>query len=238
MNVALLLAGGTGSRLGADMPKQYIEVAGKPVISYSMETLLNHNEIDAIQIVASKKWHKQIEKWLSENDLSNKTGKKFRGFSKTGENRQLSILNGLEDIKEYAEMTDYVLIHDAARPMISGELITRCLNEVKEYDGVIPVLPMTDTVYYSTDGKKVSSLLNRNEIFAGQAPEVFVLGKYLQANRDLLPDDIFDINGSTEVAVMAGMNIAMIAGDERNYKITTAEDMARFENEKSLRNRG
>ncbi|MDE7427740.1 MAG: 2-C-methyl-D-erythritol 4-phosphate cytidylyltransferase, partial [Lachnospiraceae bacterium] len=153
---------------------------------------------------------------------------KFRGFSAPGENRQLSIFNGLEDIRKYAEESDIVLIHDAARPLLSDRQITDCLKVVAGHDGVLPVLPMKDTVYYSEDGISVSSLLERARIFAGQAPEAFVLGKYYEANKKLLPDRILQINGSTEPAIMAGMDIAMIPGDEGNFKITTKADLERF----------
>ena len=87
---------------------------------------------------------------------------------------------------------------------------------------------MKDTAYLSEDGRAVSSLLDRRKVFAGQAPEVFLFGRYYEANRALLPEKILEINGSTEPAVMAGMDIAMIPGDERNFKITTAIDLERF----------
>ena len=122
-----------------------------------------------------------------------------------------------------------MLIHDAARPLLSAGLIHDCLQGLVGYGGVLPVLPMKDTVYLSEDGKEISSLLDRKQIFAGQAPEVFRLGAYCRANQALLPDRILTINGSTEVAVMAGMKVHMISGDERNFKITTAEDLQRFE---------
>ena len=93
---------------------------------------------------------------------------------------------------------------------------------------MLPVLPMKDTVYLSSDGERVTALLNRNEIFAGQAPELFRFDKYYEANKRLLPNEILRINGSTEPAIMAGMNIAMIPGDENNFKITTQADLERF----------
>lgn len=88
---------------------------------------------------------------------------------------------------------------------------------------------MKDTVYVSKDGKRVDSLLKREEIFAGQAPEVFVFGKYYRANMSLLPEKIHEINGSTEPAVMAVMDIVMIPGEERNFKITTGADLEQFQ---------
>lgn len=224
-HIALLLSGGTGRRLGADIPKQYMEVCGRPVISYCIERLFSHDGIDMVQIVADKMWHEQI---LGIIDKTEAASGKFKGFSAPGENRQLSIFNGLADIREYAEDTDMVLIHDAARPLLSAEQIMACLDAVAEHDGVVPVVAMKDTVYVSKDGNRVSSLLKRSEIFAGQAPEIFLLGKYYEANRRLLPNAILKINGSTEPAVMAGMDIVMIPGDEGNFKITTREDLNRF----------
>lgn len=225
MNIALILSGGTGARMGLKIPKQYIEVNGRPIISYCIRRLSGHSGIDGIQIVADPIWRACIESCLADDDLAGK----FRGFSQPGENRQLSILHGLADIRLYARDQDFVLIHDAARPLLSEKMISRCLDAAEGRDGVIPVLPMKDTVYLSENGKTVSALLNREKIFAGQAPEGFRLHAYYEANRRLLPDEILKINGSTEPAILADMDIAMIAGDENNFKITTKADLERFQ---------
>lgn len=223
MVTALVLSGGTGTRMGINTPKQYIEVMGRPIISYCLQTLLSHENIDAVQIVADSMWRDMILDSMKSLDAE-----KFRGFSAPGENRQLSIFHGLEDIRKYAEESDIVLIHDAARPLLSVNMITACLEAMAGHDGVLPVLPMKDTVYYSEDGVRVSSLLERARIFAGQAPEAFVLRKYYEANKQLLPERILQINGSTEPAILAGLDIAMIPGDEGNFKITTQADLERF----------
>ncbi len=224
MGNALILSGGTGNRLGTEIPKQYIKVGGRPIISYCIEQLSGHERIDSIQIVAAQSWHQTILDCLEKYDIK----RKFRGFSKPGETRQLSIYHGVEDIKRYTEDSDVVLIHDAARPLLSAQMITDCLSAVIGHDGVLPVLPMKDTVYQSVDGRKISALLNRSEIFAGQAPELFRIGLYYEANKRLYPEQIRAINGSTEPAVMAGMDIVMIPGDEGNLKITTKDDLERF----------
>ena len=111
--------------------------------------------------------------------------------------------------------------------MVSADMLSACVEACREHDGVVPVLPMKDTVYLG-DGRKITSLLDRGRVFAGQAPEAFLLGKYFEANRCLMPNQIDRINGSTEPAVMAGMDIAMIPGDEGNFKITTQMDLNRF----------
>lgn len=220
MNIALVLAGGTGTRLGADIPKQYIEVRGKMIIDYCLETMEHSNDIAEVWIVADEMWREHIKKV-----------DKFKGYACPGRNRQLSIYNGLKAIEESLtgeEKEVNVLIHDAARPFLTEKLIRECVKAVEGHDGVLPVLPMKDTVYYSEDGKVISSLINRDKLYAGQAPELFRLRLYIQANEALLPDKILLVNGSTEPAIMAGMDIVMIPGDENNYKITTKTDMKRF----------
>ena len=225
MNIALILAGGRGIRLGSNIPKQYIEVNGRMIISYCLELFCEHSEIDKIQIVAEKEWQEQILKEVEKYD----TKHKFCGISSPGEIRQTSILYGLSDIKKYAQDSDYVLIHDAARPLLSSEMVSDCFDAIGGHDGVIPVLAIKDMLYFSEQGRTIDSLLNRNKIYAGQAPEAFQLGKYYKATIELLPGEIFNINGSTEVAIKAGMDVVMIPGDEKNFKITTKADLERFE---------
>lgn len=250
--ISLLLSGGTGTRLGADIPKQYIRTSGHMMITRSLCALFKCGQIEAVRIVADASWHDEIKKdWenscgdflkTGQNDAKGlsrdvvsaaghiQTAENFiTGFSTPGATRQLSILNGLEDIaKQYDEGT-VVLIHDAARPFVSVSMLESCIKACDTHDGAMPVLPMKDTVYYSDDGTTVTKLLEREKIFAGQAPEAFLLGKYLDANRALLPDQILSVNGSTEPAVMAGMDIAMIPGEESNFKVTTPADLKRYE---------
>lgn len=221
MNIALVLAGGTGTRLGADIPKQYIKVNGRMIVDYCLETLEHSLEVDAVWIVADKIWQQNIKKV-----------NKFKGFASPGMNRQLSIYNGLKAIEASLEVEELekvnVIIHDAARPLLTEKCISECVKAIEGHDGVLPVLPMKDTVYFSEDGESVTSLIDRGKVYAGQAPELFKLMPYIKANEVLLPDKILLINGSTEPAVMAGMDIVMIPGDENNYKITTKADMERF----------
>ena len=232
MNIAIILAGGIGSRLGSVIPKQYIEINGKPVIGYCLDKFLENSSVDTIHVVADTAWHDCLKKYIE----NSKFIAKWKGFSKPGPNRQYSILYALEDILKYASSDDYVMVHDAVRPLINSRFITSCFENVKGHDGLLPVLYMKDTVYYSEDGSRISSLLKRESVVAGQAPEVFLLGKYYEANKVLLPDKIFSINGSTEPAILADMDIIMVEGDEENFKITTKEDLERFKQKINMQN--
>lgn len=233
MNFAVILSGGTGSRLkGIDIPKQYYKVRGRTVLSYCMETMEQSDDVDAYIIVAADEWQNMILqeiKEISENSPS--FGLKFKGFAKPGKNRQNSILNGLYALEQNVGEQDIILIQDAARPCTSQALIQRCIVAAAKEgsDGAMPVLKMKDTVYYSADGQRIDSLLERDKILAGQAPEAFVYSAYLRANESLTKEELLGINGSSEPAVKAGLSIALVEGEEENFKITTAEDLKRFE---------
>ena len=228
--IALILAGGTGSRMGADVPKQYISVQGRMFVTRTLERFYRHDGIDDVQVVAAMEWRAKIRQEQDECiffRLPN-CAVKFRGFSHPGETRQLSVLNGLQDIASYASDKDIVIVHDAARPLVSAALISAGIEAMAKYDGVMPVLPMKDTIYESVDGHHISKLLRREQIVAGQAPEFFCFGKYLSANEALDAETMRSVNGATEPAVLAGMDIGIIPGVERNFKITTPEDLERY----------
>jgi len=247
--IGIVLSGGVGTRVkGVDTPKQYIEVNGKTIIEYTLTTVAGNKYIDRIVVVCNKEYEKLIGNIytkiinnikndkldLYNNEMIDYTNcflKKEIIYASPGENRQFSILNGLKILEGKISDNSYVAIIDAARPKMSDDILNRCFENMTGYDGVLPVLPMKDTVYMSDDGKKITSLLDRNKILAGQAPEVFEYKKYLDANVFLSKDEIMNINGSSEVAVKFGMNIAVIEGDEKNYKITTNDDLERFKEE-------
>ena len=231
MNYAILLSGGKGSRIDSKIPKQYIRCNGCMMVTRAFSTLAECDNIDGIIVVAESEWEEEIAKDIK---AFNADTEKFIKFCKPGATRQLSILSGMEGLAgtkspECFSVSDTVLVHDAARPFLTVEMLKRCYDALSGNDGVMPVLPMKDTVYQSDDGRKVSKLLNRSSIFAGQAPELFMLKKYYGANVKLLPDEILKINGASEPAIMAGMEIFMIPGDEKNFKVTTDEDLKRYE---------
>ena len=224
MNIAIILSGGTGVRLGGDIPKQYIEVNGRPVIANSIDTFENHDLIDKYVIVAAEEWQEYVHNYIV---TERQTTTKFAGFASPGDNRQLSIYNGLKLIATFAYDNDPIIVHDAARPFVSVETITALIKVCEDHDGAMPALPVKDTMYIQENGR-VKSLIDRESLIAGQAPEAFLLGKYLAANEALIPDRILEIKGSTEPAFLAGMNIAVIPGDEKNFKITTRDDLDKY----------
>lgn len=226
MNTALLLSGGVGSRISSEAPKQYIRINGKMLITYSLEILITSCHIDEIQIVAEHEWREYIIADCKEQGIRTD---KIKGFAIPGFSRQASILNGLQnilrekngqvDINNIEE--DNVLIHDVSRPLVSIQQIHDCFVKLSEgYDGVM-------SFYLENDENREIELIDK-KIFSGQAPELFNLKKYYQANIALMPDKIKDVKNSAAPAVMAGMNLAVILGDKNNFTITTQADLDRF----------
>ncbi len=228
MNIAIILSGGQGTRLGGNIPKQYMEVASKPIIAFSLRTFEAHRQIDAIVVVAAEEWKAFIKNWVDHEQIN-----KFVGFADAGSSRQHSILNGLKKAYEIGAVdSDQVIIHDAARPNVTEAIIEACIDGLSEADGVMPALPLKDTVYMSEDGKMIQSLLNRDFLYAGQAPESFILGKYFAVQKDMNEEELDKVRGSSEVAFQNNLKVKIASGDEHNYKITTMTDLHKFKSEK------
>jgi 2-C-methyl-D-erythritol 4-phosphate cytidylyltransferase len=213
MSAGLILAGGKGERLtGHNTPKQFIEVGGSPLILYCLRAFEQCPDISLVCVV------------IAEDRRSVLDGDYVR--AEPGISRQHSIRNGLLALKRYNPKR--VVIHDAARPLVTAEDITALIRAAEPCDGATPVLPVTDTVYRSADGKTIGDALNRDELFAGQTPECYDFKKYLAAHEKPTDEELLRIRGSSELAVGFGMQIAICEGNPDNFKITTNADLERF----------
>lgn len=223
MNIAIILSGGVGSRMGLSIPKQYIEVNGRPIIDWCVSTFARRADIEKIIIVAAPKWIGCV------NECTSRYAKSII-LSDAGESRQHSVLNGLKAAAASGcSANDIVIIHEAARPLVSDKIIDDCIRGVEDgFDGVMPALMVKDTIYISDDGMTVSGLLDRGSLRAGQSPESFRLGSYLALNERMTCEELLGIKGSAELAFRAGQRVKITEGDEDNFKITTPADLARF----------
>ena len=205
MNYAIILSGGIGSRMNKiDIPKQYIKVQGKPLIMYTLEQFEKSKEIDNIVVVASNEWKQYIKDECREHGIS-----KILDIVINGRTRQESIYNGLKKcIQSSSNIEDKVIIHDAVRPMVTVELIEKCLNNI---------------------GEEITNLMDRSKLYAGQAPEAFNLYKYYAINENTSKEELNKIRGTSELAYKKGLNVKLIAGEDTNFKITTRADLTRFE---------
>ena len=223
MVIAVVLSGGSGSRFGGSIPKQYLEIDGKPILVHTLMRLQINGNIDSIMIVADDNWKESILGWVEQFEIS-----KFMLFAEPGITRQLSIKNALLELRNRSICDGLVMIHDAVRPFVSQELINRCIDACKDdIDGTMPVINVTDTTYICDDGM-ITGTLDRSRLFSGQSPEVFRLNKYYSANINATDDYLTRINGSSEIAFLSGLRIKTVEGEPTNIKITTREDLKQF----------
>lgn len=232
-NIAVVLSGGTGNRMGMDLPKQYIELAGKPVIVHTLEQMERCGAVDGVVVTADPVWRERILQWQEVFYLT-----KLLAVAPAGKNRQLSIRNGLLAVERFIDGDELsgVMIQDAVRPLTSVELLTRLIEGLQEAPAVMPALPITDTTYTSRDGQWVDGLLDRSTLFAGQAPEAFHYWPYLALYRDTPEEALSAMSGSCQLPYRQGWNVKMIPGEQGNIKITYAEDLKTCE--KLLTERG
>lgn len=216
----LILAGGSGSRVGSDIPKQYLPLGGAPVIRRTAEVFLSHPAIDTVQVVIGV-----ADRDICANALA---GLDLPAPVTGGASRQDSGRRGLEALEALeAGAPDYVLIHDAARPFVDHATIDRVLQALEEAPAVLPAIPVADTLKRGTGTPPVVvATVDRQDIWRAQTPQGFRYAEILAAHRDAAGQEMTD---DTAIAEHAGLAISLVLGNEDNFKITTREDLERAE---------
>ncbi len=222
MNIALILAAGTGSRMGnADKPKQFLPIYGKPLMIHTIEAFEMHDDIDQIVVVTSEGYDDQVKVWCKQYDLG-----KVKAVTIGSDSRQGSVYNGLQAIKQLgAKEDDIIVIHDAARPLISQNIITNNIEACKKYDAVDTVIKASDTIVASLEGEKISDIPNRNELYQGQTPQTFKFGLINEAHENAKAGKIPNVTDDTKLVISMGKEVHLVEGSKQNFKITTFDDL-------------
>lgn len=223
MVTAVVFAGGVGARMkSVEIPKQFLEVDGKPIIIRTLENFQNHSEVDNIVIACLEAWIEKLDELVKKYNLT-----KVLKIVPGGENGHGSIHNGLLAAQEYAgnKGEDIVLICDGVRPLLSDELISNCIKTAKEYETAVPVTRSIDSVLESKDGKTCSKSLPRGEMFITQAPQGYTMNKIMWAHDEAEKRGITNPISSSELLIELGEEVQIFIGDRDNIKVTTPEDM-------------
>ena len=208
-NIALIIAGGVGARMGQDIPKQFINVHDKPVIIYTLEAFQKHPQIDAIEVVCLDGWH----------DVLRAYAKQF-GISKLE-----NIVSGVE---RYKNDDDVVLIHDAIRPMVSADVITDNIRVCRQYGNAITVVPCTAAMLKTYDALSTVEQVPRDNLKITQTPQAFFLKDICDAHKEALDKGITNSVASCTMYIELGRKLYMSQGSEKNLKLTTSEDIEIF----------
>lgn len=223
-NIALIIAGGVGARMGQDIPKQFINVYDKPVIVYTMEAFQNHPEIDAIEIVCVNDWKGALKAYAKQFGIA-----KLDNIVDGGLNGQDSIRNGLFDIAErYHDKDDIVLIHDAIRPMVSQEIISDNIRVCRENGNAITVVPCTAAMLKTYDSLSTTEQVPRDNLKITQTPQSFFINDIVEAHKEALGKGITNSVASCTMYIELGRKLFMSKGSEKNLKLTTTEDIEIF----------
>ena len=222
MNIAVIFAGGVGSRMHSkERPKQFLEMYNKPIIIHTLEHFQNHSMIDAIVVVCIENWIPYL------NDLLYKFRiEKVKKVVPGGKTGQLSIYNGLKAAKELANgEKSIVLIHDGVRPLITDKLITDNINSVMNYGSAITTAKVKETILVVNENdSSIDYVPSRNNSRVAKAPQSFWLDDILSTHEEALKKGEYDWIDSCTMMQEYGFKMHLIDGMSQNIKITTPED--------------
>lgn len=207
---AIIVAAGEGTRFGT--AKQFSLLKGKTVLDWSLSRFEEHEAIDSIILVLGKDHS-------GEEYLNRYT--KIAAIARGGEKRQDSVCSGLRHVDEHE--TEFVLVHDGARPLVGKDLIDRIISMTREKGAVVPVIPLEDTIKI-VDGQKVVRTEDRRQLYRGQTPQGFSCSLLKEAFAHAIRDK-FDGTDEAVLVERMGKDVFVIPGDRRNIKITEAEDL-------------
>lgn len=223
MNIAMIIAGGSGSRMHQDIPKQFLTVNEKPVIIYTLEVFQRHPAIDEVVVVCIEGWEQVLWAYVKQFNLT-----KVSAIVKGGDCGQNSIYRGLEEIGREHKPDDIVLVHDAIRPMVSEEIISDCIGKTVEYGSAIACIPCAEVMLVTENQKNSGQVFDRDHLKRTQTPQGFRLGKLKELHERALAQGITDSTASCMLAIQMGEEVYFSKGSEKNLKLTTVEDIDIF----------
>lgn len=225
MVYVVILAGGVGNRVGAGIPKQFVEICGKPIIAYTMERFQNHPQVDAIELVCVDGFQPQLQQIVDKNGIS-----KVIKIVKGGSEYERSIMNGIAGLEGIAKPEDVVMIHWAASPFVTEEIISDNIRVCKEKGNAITA-SYSYLLYGSNDGDCARKAINRESFMTLAAPQSFLYKDIVDLYRQVEEKNMFETTEEHHTTVfMAELGIPLYfsKGSHTNIKITTKEDLDLF----------
>lgn len=223
MNIALLIAGGSGNRMGQDIPKQFMHVDGCPIIIKTMQAFQRHPDVKYIAVVCLKGWETVLQSYANQFNID-----KLKWIFSGGNSGFESIHNGIYGLKENGcDGEDLVLIHDAVRPLLSQEIISNNIATCKAYGYAITGIQCKEAILESADGFSSKTSIPRDTLIRTQTPQTFRLKNIIKAHESAFQKGIVDSVASCTLIAELKEDIEMhiVPGSEKNIKITSVEDL-------------
>ena len=225
MNVAVIIAGGSGHRMGQDIPKQFINVYDKPVLIYTLEGFQKHPQIDAIEVVCIEGWHDVLWAYAKQFNIT-----KLKWVISGGETGQESIRNGVFNLEGKVAADDIVIIHDGIRPLVDETVLTDVILKAKQYGNAVTSLPYNEQIFVVDDDISTVQYIPRETLRRVSTPQAYKFEKLLWGYKKAFAEGI-GIYGSSYTNTMMvelGERLYFAAGSDKNIKLTTKDDLEMF----------
>lgn len=223
MITALLTAAGTGTRMGQDIPKQFLHVDNKPIIIYTLEVFEKDPNIDNIVVVTLESWVEVLRAYAKQFNIT-----KLKEIVIGGSTGQESIQNGIKAIIEFAGMDSTVLIHDGNRPLVTSEIISNSIATFNKYGSAVAAIPTVEAVFSSNDGMVGEESLPRELLYRTQTPHLYKVSDVVEAHKKANEKGISNTAATCVLMHELGEDVFFSKGAETNLKITTVEDLLIF----------
>lgn len=224
-NIAIIFAGGVGSRMGSEIPKQFLQVYGKEIIIHTLEKFQYNDNVDLIYVGCVEEYIHDFEQMVQKYHI---TKIPVDGIIPGGTSGQDTIYKALKRAREDNPGNSICLIHDGVRPLITDDLINKCIKSVQEYGSAVTVTKAFETPIISEDGKEVSEVLPRKFVYTAQAPQSFRLDDILTAHEKIrATEEGYDnprIVDSCSLMKECGNTVHIVEGNRGNIKVTTLDD--------------
>lgn len=225
MTIAIVIAGGSGRRMGQSIPKQFINVYDKPVIIYTLESFQRHPQIDAIEVVCIDGWHDVLRAYARQFGIT-----KLKWIVSGGESGQESIRNGVFALEDKLSLDDIVIIHDGIRPLVEEEVLSDVIVKCRQYGNAITSMPYNEQIFVIDDDISTTKYIPRETLRRVATPQAYKFGRLDWAYHEAFEKQI-GIYGSSYTNTMMvelGERLYFAAGSDKNIKLTTQDDLELF----------
>lgn len=227
MNIAIIIAGGSGQRMGQDIPKQFINVFDKPVLIYTLESFQRHPLVDAIEVVCIDGWENVVWAYAKQFNID-----KLKWITKGGNSGQESIRNGVYNLEGKCAAEDVIIIHDGIRPLVEPSVLTDVINKAHKYGNAVTSMPYNEQIFVISkeDETTTTQFIPRETLRRVATPQAYRFDlldeKYHEAFEKEI--GIYGSHYTNTMMVELGVTLHFAAGSDKNIKLTTKDDLDLF----------
>ncbi len=225
MTIAIIIAGGSGSRMGQDIPKQFINVHDKPVLLYTLEGFQKHPQIDAIEVVCLEGWQSPVWAYAKQFNIT-----KLKWVVTGGSTGQESIRNGVYHLEGKCADDDIIVIHDGIRPLVDETVLTDVINKCQQFGNAVSSLPYNEQIFLIDDEYSTTRYIPRETLRRVSTPQAYSYAKLLWGYRKAFSEriGIYGSSYTNTMMVELGERLYFAAGSDKNIKLTTKDDLELF----------